>query len=92
MIPKLLLATCGKSTYVFLDGKCISEGVLDLKYSALDEEGKLCPTVDMKIDVNNFSFEGMSVEEFLQKSTELKRMFQRPSQNEKTTESLELTE
>ena len=35
--PKLMIATDGIGTYAFLDGKCISEGVTDLKYSALDE-------------------------------------------------------
>ena len=38
--PKLMIATDGIGTYAFLDGKCISEGVTDLKYSALDENGK----------------------------------------------------
>ena len=69
MVPKLMIAAVGRSTYVFLEGKCISEGVEDLKYSARDEKGNLCPTLDLKIDVKNFSFEsGMSIEEFMKKS------------------------
>lgn len=77
MVPKLMIAAVGRSTYVFLEGKCISEGVEDLKYSARDEKGNLCPTLDLKIDVKNFSFEsGMTIEDFLEKSTEIKRMFQ----------------
>lgn len=76
-IPKLMIAAVGKSTYVFLDGKCISDGLEDLKYSALDKDGKLGPILDMKINVSSFSFEsGMTIEDFLEKSTEIKRMFQ----------------
>lgn len=68
MVPKLMIAAVGRLTYVFLEGKCISEGVEDLKYSARDEKGNLCPTLDLKIDVKNFSFEsGMSIEEFMKK-------------------------
>ena len=82
-VPKLMIAAVGPATYVFLDGKCISEGVMDLKYSALGKDGKLSPTLDMKIDVNSFSFEpGMTIEEFLKKSTEIKRMFQQSNQEE----------
>lgn len=77
IVPKLMIVSEGIATYVFLNGKCISEGLEDLKYSALDEDGKLNPTLTMKIDVNTFSLEsGMSIEEFMEKSTELKRMFQ----------------
>ena len=38
MVPKLMIAVVGRSTYVFLEGKCISGGVEDLKYSARDEK------------------------------------------------------
>ena len=90
VVPKLMIATDGIGTYAFLDGKCISEGVTDLKYSALDENGKPHPNLDMKIDVNSFSFEkGMSIEEFLERSTELKEMFQQPDLKK---EPLELKE
>lgn len=82
--PKLMIATDGIGTYAFLDGKCISEGVTDLKYSALDENGKPHPTLNMKIDVNSFSFEkGMSIEEFMKKSTEFQEMFQQSDQEKK---------
>ena len=88
--PKLMIATDGIGTYAFLDEKCISDGIIDLKYSALDEAGKLRPTLDMKIDVNSFSLEkGMSIEEFLERSTELKDMFQQPDLKK---EPLELKE
>lgn len=43
ILPKLVIAAVGKSTYVFLDGRCISEGVSDLKYSALDEKRRTSP-------------------------------------------------
>lgn len=83
-IPKLMITAVGKSTYVFLDGKCISSGVEDLKYSALDKNGELCPILDMKINVNSFSFEsGMCIEEFLEKSTELERIFRQSDPEEK---------
>lgn len=76
-VPKLMIAAVGTATYVFLDGKCISDGLEDLKYSAVDKDGKLSPILDMKINVSSFSFEsGMTIEEFLEKSTEIKRMFQ----------------
>lgn len=88
--PKLVIATDGIGTYAFLDGKCISEGVTDLKYSALDENGKPHPTLDMKINVNSFSFEkGMSIEEFLERSTELKDMFQQPDPKKEPLEPKE---
>lgn len=82
-VPKLMIAAVGKSTYVFLDGKCISDGLEDLKYSALDKDGKLGPILDMKINVSSFSFEsGMTIEDFLEKSTEIKRMFQQSDREE----------
>lgn len=84
MIPKLMIAAVGSATYVFLDGKCISDGVEDLKYSARSEKGELCPTLDMKINIKGFSFEsGMSIEEFMKKNTELKEMFQQSDQKKK---------
>ena len=84
MVPKLMIAVVGRSTYVFLEGECISEGVEDLKYSARDEKGNLCPTLDLKINVKDFSFEsGMSIEEFMKKSTEFQGMFQRSNQKMK---------
>lgn len=86
-VPKLMIAAVEAATYVFLDGKCISDGLEDVKYSALSKDGKLSPTLDMKIDVNSFSFEsGMTIEEFLKKSTEIKRMFQQSNQKDEPLE------
>lgn len=68
----------------FWKGNVLAEGVEDLKYSARDEKGNLCPTLDLKIDVKNFSFEsGMSIEEFMKKSTEFQEMFQQSDQEKK---------
>lgn len=67
MEPKFALVTIGRYTHVFLNGRCISEGIEDIKYSARDEKGELRPTVDMKINVQNFSFsEGQTLEEFFE--------------------------
>lgn len=86
-VPKLMIVAVGAATYVFFEGKCISEGLMDMKYSALSKDGKLSPTLDMKIDVNSFSFEsGMTIEEFLEKSTEIKRMFQQSDQKDEPLE------
>ena len=66
--PKFALVTVGRYTHVFLDGKCISEGIDDITYYARNEKGELRPTVDMKINVQNFSFtEGQTLEEFFEK-------------------------
>ena len=67
MEPKFALVTLGSGTYVFLDGRCISDGIEDVNYSARDEKGALHPTVDIKINVQNFSFsEGQTLEEFFE--------------------------
>ena len=59
MIPKLMIATVGKCTRVFLDGKDISQGVTDIVYSARNKEGELRPTLGLlEVDVNNFSIGG----------------------------------
>lgn len=59
MIPKLMIATVGKCTRVFLDGKDISQGVTDIVYSARNKEGELRPTLGLlDVDVNNFSVGG----------------------------------
>ena len=42
MIPKLIIATLGKSTRVFFDGKDISQGITDIVYSARNKEGEKC--------------------------------------------------
>lgn len=58
MIPKLMIMTLGTGTHVFLDGKRISKGVEDLVYSARDDKGNLCPTLQLlKVNVNDFSLE-----------------------------------
>ena len=73
--PKLALVSLGKATYVFLDGKCIIEGLLDVEYSAKDEKGDLRPTLDMKLDIQRFSFEnGQTLESFI-KEVEKEREF-----------------
>ena len=41
MIPKLVIATLGNKTNVFLEGKQIGKGVKGLVYSARDKEGNL---------------------------------------------------
>lgn len=78
MKPKFAIATIENSTYVFLDGKCISGGVTDLIYSAKNEQGNLKPTLKLlEVDINEFSFEdGISLEEFLDKTQEVKELFE----------------
>ena len=59
MIPKLMIATVGKYTRVFLDGKDISQGVTDIVYSARNKEGELKPTLRLlEVDANKFSIGG----------------------------------
>ena len=59
MIPKLIIATIGKGTRVFLDGKDVSRGVTDIIYSARSKEGELKPTLKLlEVDANNFSIGG----------------------------------
>lgn len=65
--PKFALIEMAGCTFVFLDGKCISEGIENITYHAKDEQGRLEPTIDMKINVRNFSFEsGKTLEEFFE--------------------------
>ena len=45
MIPEIAIFAIGKATYLFVNGKCISEALEDMNYSAKDEHGKLCPTL-----------------------------------------------
>ena len=64
-INNFAIVQSGFSTFVFLDGRCISEGIKDMTYHARDEEGKVKPTLDLKIDLESFSFkEGMTLEEY----------------------------
>jgi len=59
MIPKLIIASIGKGTRVFLDGKDISRGVTDIIYSARNKDGELSPTLRLlEVDANNFSIGG----------------------------------
>lgn len=67
MEPKFALIELAGCTYVFMDGKCISDGIEDITYHAKDEKGNLNPTIDMKINVKDFSFEGgKTLEEFFE--------------------------
>lgn len=45
MIPEIAIFAIGKSTYLFIDGKCVSRDVENMSYSAKDEHGELCPTL-----------------------------------------------
>lgn len=72
MRPKLMIATVGKATYLFLDGKCISGGVLKADFSTHNGED-LSPTLNLKINVDGFSFEdGETFEEFAKKIGDLR--------------------
>lgn len=65
--PKFALIEMAGCTFAFLDGKCISGGIEDITYHAKDEQGRLEPTIDMKINVRKFSFEnGKTLEEFFE--------------------------
>ena len=67
MNPKFALVQMGKSTNVFIDGKYITNGIEDLNYRARNESGELCPTVDMRINIQEFSFDGgIEFEQFLE--------------------------
>lgn len=76
MIPKLVIATLGNTTNVFLEGKQIGKGVEGLIYSACDNEGNLKPTLKLlEVNVNDFSLEsGKSLEDFLKAVGETREM------------------
>ena len=76
MVPKLVIATLGHTTNVFLEGKQIGDGVEGLVYSAKDSDGNLNPTLKLlEVDVNRFSLEhGASLEDFLKKIGETREM------------------
>ena len=76
MIPKLVIATLGNKTNVFLEGKQIGKGVKGLVYSARDKEGNLKPTLKLlEVNVNEFSLEsGKSLEEFFTDIGEAREM------------------
>lgn len=67
MKPKFIIAAFEKASYVFMGGKCISEGIRDISYHARDDQGNLRPTVNADINIQDFSFEGMTFEEFWEK-------------------------
>lgn len=76
MKPRFAIINVGRETHVFLRGKDISEGILDLHYHATDKDGNLSPTVEMTINVEGFSFDdGCTIEEFFQKTKELDEAF-----------------
>lgn len=67
MNPKFALVQIGKSTNVFIDGKYITNGIEDLNYHARNESVELCPTVDMRINIQEFSFDGgITFEQFVE--------------------------
>lgn len=72
MEPKLIIAVLEKSTYVFLGGKCISNGITDFSYHARGENGEVCPGFNADIDIQSFSFEGMTFDEFWEKIKNLR--------------------
>jgi hypothetical protein len=67
MNTKFALAQIGKTTNIFFDGKNITDGVEDLIYHARNEAGELCPTVEMRINIQEFSFDGgITFEQFVE--------------------------
>lgn len=67
MEPKFALVQIGKTTNVFIDGKYITDGIEDLTYHARNENGELCPNLELKINVQNFSFDGgISLDQFIE--------------------------
>lgn len=67
MNPKFALVQIGKSTNVFIDGKYIANGIEDLTYHARNEKGELCPNVEMRINIQEFSFDGgVTFEQFVE--------------------------
>lgn len=76
MKPGFAIINVGRETHVFLRGKDISEGILDLHYHTKDKYDNLSPTVEMTVNVESFSFDdGCTIEEFLQKTKELDEAF-----------------
>ena len=67
MKPRFALVQVGNFSFVFLDGRLISSGIEDITYHARNECGDLEPNIDMKINLQDFSFkEGITLEEFMQ--------------------------
>lgn len=75
MNPKFALVQIGKSTNIFFDGKNITDGVEDLIYHARNEAGELCPTVEMKINIQDFSFDSnITLERFIEMMDKKKKV------------------
>lgn len=75
MEPKFALVQLGNTTNVFIDGKYITNGVEDLIYHARNENEELCPTVEMRINIQKFSFDSdITLEQFM-KNVNGKRKF-----------------
>lgn len=67
MKPKFALVQIGKTTNVFIDGKYITSGIEDVNYYARNEKGELCPTVELSINIQDFSFDGdITLEQFVE--------------------------
>lgn len=67
MNPKFALVQIGKSTNVFIDGKYITNGIEDLTYHARNEKGELCPNIEMRINIQEFSFDSnITLERFIE--------------------------
>lgn len=85
--PKLAIVTVGKSTHVFLDGRCISEGLTDLKYSARNAQGEICPTLNMQIDVDKFSLDkGYTLDDFINVTRNREKLMERLDQDNQNGE------
>lgn len=75
MKPKFALVTVGNTTHVFLDGRCISKGLEDVNFSARNDEGKLQPTVDLKVNIQDFALEkGQTLNDFIAATRDIKTM------------------
>lgn len=75
MKPKFALVQIGKTTNIFFDGKNIADGVEDLTYHARNEKGELCPTVEMKINIQDFSFDSnITLERFIEMMDKKKKV------------------
>lgn len=90
MEPKFAIVTLEKSTYVFLDGKCINDGLKNVKFSARDENGALEPTAELTVAVDRFSAQGITLEQFFRGIEDLKR--QMAQAQEQTPEAAPIEE
>lgn len=52
---------------MLLSTKYITNGIEDLTYHARNEKGELCPNVEMRINIQEFSFDGgVTFEQFVE--------------------------